>query len=234
MLEIRNLTVRYGGLTALSDVSLTVAEHSFVALIGANGAGKSSLFKAISGIANYTGTVTFDRTDLGPLVASQRARLGIAHVPEGRHVFKSMSVYENIVVGSFLRPSEPIQDSTVEELFALFPRLKERRAQLAGTLSGGEQQMLAIARALAGHPRVLMLDEPSMGLAPTVVDEIFECVSRLRSDKGLTVILVEQRAVEALELCDEGYLLQNGKIVLHGSPAQLISDARVKGAYVGA
>ena len=233
MLEISNITVRYGGLTALSDISLTVGDRAFVALIGANGAGKSTLFKAICGTVDLVqGAIAYNGAPLKGVETHDRARGGIAHVPEGRRVFKSMTVEENIDVGTFVgRAADNMRAR--EMIYGLFPRLWERRRQLAGTLSGGEQQMLAISRALACKPSLLLLDEPSMGLAPAIANEIFERVGALHREAGLSVLLVEQRVIEALELCDAGHVLQNGRIVLSGAPQELMSDARVRGAYVG-
>lgn len=233
MLEISDITVKYGGLTALSGVSLDVAERSFVAIIGANGAGKSTLFRAICGTVQPTaGDIRYRGGSLKGVPTHLRARAGIAHVPEGRHVFKSMTVEENIEVGHFVGDKQPIKH-VLDMVYTLFPRLGERRLQLAGKLSGGEQQMLAISRALAGNPSLLLLDEPSMGLAPAVADEIFQQVSSLHRRGSLTVLLVEQRVVEALELCDKGYVLQNGRIVMSGSPEQILNNQHVRDAYVG-
>ncbi len=234
MLELKDITIRYGGLTALQDVTFAVPAGAFVALIGANGAGKSTLFKAICGTVDLAaGQIRYRDADLSGVDTYRRAQLGIAHVPEGRRVFKTMTVEENVDVGTFSLPAGGSDRNTLDMIYGLFPRLAERRKQLAGTLSGGEQQMLAIARALASRPALLLLDEPSMGLAPTIVDEIFETVRRMHRERGLTILLVEQRVVEALELCDTGYVLQNGKIVLSGDPAKLMSDGRMSDAYVG-
>lgn len=232
MLRLENITVRYGGLTALEEVSLELAAGACMALIGANGAGKSTLFKAICGTVPLAGgAIVHQGRDIGALEAFERARLGIAHVPEGRLVFKTMSVEENLAVGAFAggRSNRPPYDM----LYGLFPRLAERRRQLAGTLSGGEQQMVAIARALAGRPSLLLLDEPSMGLAPAIVDEIFACIAALHRETGLTVLLVEQRVTEALDLCKVGQVLQNGRVVLTGPAAELMGDPRVREAYLG-
>lgn len=234
MLDLSGITVRYGGLTALSDVSLSVPAQGFVALVGANGAGKSTLFKAICGtVPLAAGRIVYDGKDLAALATHERARLGIGHVPEGRHVFKSMTVMENIEVGFYASESRRSDAATLSLIFELFPRLAERKAQLAGTLSGGEQQMVAIARSLAGKPRLLMLDEPSMGLAPAIVDEIFACIRRLHEEKNLAVLLVEQRVGEALELCDVGHVLQSGQIKFSGKPDELAADGRMQNAYVG-
>lgn len=234
MLELSNITVRYGGLSALTNVSFSVPAQGFVALVGANGAGKSTLFKAVCGtIPLVTGRILYEGRDLAPLKTHERARLGIGHVPEGRHVFKSMTVMENIEVGFYASESRRSDATTLSLIFDLFPRLAERKAQLAGTLSGGEQQMVAIARSLAGKPRLLMLDEPSMGLSPAIIDEIFACIRLLHEEKNLAVLLVEQRVGEALELCDVGHVLQSGRIKFSGKPDELAADGRMQNAYVG-
>lgn len=234
MLEVRNLTVRYGGLTALSGVSLNIEQGAFVALLGANGAGKSSLFKAICGTVDIAGgEILYRGSSITRLRTHARARLGIAHVPEGRHVFKAMTVAENLEVGMFASRDSGKRAEVLGMIYALFPKLAERQGQLAGTLSGGEQQMVAIARGLASHPSMLLLDEPSMGLGPAIADEIFERVRELHEKRGLTVLLVEQRVVEALDMCDSAHVLQNGRVVVSGPPELLRNDERVRSAYVG-
>jgi branched-chain amino acid transport system ATP-binding protein len=234
VLRIRSLSVAYGGLQALSDVSLEVARGQFVAVVGPNGAGKSTLFKAISGtVAPSAGTIEYDGRDLLGLTPSERARLGIAHVPEGRQVFASMSVLENLEMGAFAGADRVRWGELLPTILELFPILAERRDQLAGTLSGGEQQMLAIGRGLASAPELLMLDEPSMGLAPTVVDAIFDRIQLIHQQHGITVLLVEQRVAEALEFCDLGYVLETGRVVLEGSHELLMADARIRRAYLG-
>jgi branched-chain amino acid transport system ATP-binding protein len=234
VLSIRSLSVAYGGLKALSDVSLEVAKGQFVAVVGANGAGKSTLFKSISGtVAPITGTITYNGRDLLAVSPAERAQLGIAHVPEGRQVFASMTVMENLEMGAYTRAGRGRWSEMLPAILELFPVLAERRDQLAGTLSGGEQQMLAIGRGLASAPELLMLDEPSMGLAPAVVDVIFERIQQVHRERGLTILLVEQRVAEALEACDRGYVLETGKVVLEGSHDTLMSDARVRRAYLG-
>jgi branched-chain amino acid transport system ATP-binding protein len=235
MLSVDGLSVAYGGLMALRDLSITVEMGEFVAIIGPNGAGKTTLFKAISGtVAPRSGSVTFDGIDLLRVPPAQRARLGIAHVPEGRQVFRSLSVLDNLETGAFPRnPARSRWAQTRDRLFGLFPILAERRHQLAGTLSGGEQQMLAIARGLAGEPRLLLLDEPSMGLAPKIADAIFERIEEVHRSEKMTVLLVEQRVVEALEACDRGYVLESGRVTLSGPRETLLSDRRVKRAYLG-
>ncbi|MBW8269471.1 ABC transporter ATP-binding protein [Caldovatus aquaticus] len=234
MLDIEGFSVAYGGLRALSDVSLSVGEGQFVTIVGPNGAGKSTLFKAISGIVPpVSGSIRFQGRDLLAVPPARRAHLGIAHVPEGRQVFKTLTVRENIEMGAYTAAGRARFAQTLERIHELFPILHERAGQLAGTLSGGEQQMLAIARGLASAPRLLMLDEPSMGLAPAVADLIFERIAQIHREDGVTVLLVEQRVAEALELCDYGYVLETGRIVLEGPFRTLISDDRVRRAYLG-
>ena len=234
MLTIRSLDVAYGGLKALSEVSLEVERGQFVAVVGPNGAGKTTLFKTISGIVTPTGgEIVYNGRNLRDVPAAERAHLGIAHVPEGRQVFASMTVMENLEMGAYTRNGRTRWDELLPTIIALFPVLEERRDQLAGTLSGGEQQMLAIGRGLASAPDLLMLDEPSMGLAPTVVDAIFERIHAIHKDHGITILLVEQRVAEALESCDRGYVLETGRVVLQGSHGDLMSDARIRKAYLG-
>jgi branched-chain amino acid transport system ATP-binding protein len=234
VLSIRSLSVAYGGLRALSDVSLDVARGQLVAVVGPNGAGKSTLFKAISGtVTPLAGSITYDGRDLATVPAAERAHLGIAHVPEGRQVFASMTVMENLEMGAYTRGGRARRGELMPMIFDLFPVLAERRDQLAGTLSGGEQQMLAIGRGLASAPRLLMLDEPSMGLAPAVVETIFERIRAIHRAHGLTILLVEQRVVEALEACDHGYVLETGRVALSGPYQALMSDAGVRRAYLG-
>ena len=234
MLKIRSLSVSYGGLRALSEVSLEVARGQFVAVVGPNGAGKSTLFKAISGtVTPVAGEITYNGRDFTAVPAAERAHLGIAHVPEGRQVFASMTVMENLDMGAYTRNGRARKAELLPMILELFPVLGERRHQLAGTLSGGEQQMLAIGRGLASAPDLLMLDEPSMGLAPAVVDTIFERIRAIHRAHGLTILLVEQRVVEALELCDRGYVLETGRVALAGSHDALLADPRVQRAYLG-
>ena len=234
MLEISDLSVAYGGLHALTEVSLTVREGQFVTVVGPNGAGKSTLFKTISGIVPpLAGTIRFDGADLLALAADRRAHLGIAHVPEGRQVFRTLTVRENLEMGAYTTAGTKQWPHTIERIHTLFPILAERAGQLAGTLSGGEQQMLAIGRGLASAPRLLMLDEPSMGLAPAVTDTIFERISQVHREDGLTILLVEQRVAEALELSDHGYVLETGRIVLDGPYQTLLADDRVRRSYLG-
>ncbi len=232
MLEITRLSVNYGGLRALADVSLAVGEGQFVTIVGPNGAGKTTLFKAISGtVAAVGGGIRYEGKDLLAVPPAQRAHLGIAHVPEGRQPFAAMTVQENLEMGAYAAPAG--KPPPMERIFALFPVLAERRRQLAGTLSGGEQQMLAIGRGIASSPRLLMLDEPSLGLAPAVADAIFERVAALHREDGLTILLVEQRVAEAVQSCDFGYVLEGRRIVLSGSSAALLADDRIRTVYLG-
>jgi len=218
----------------LNDVSLDVENGQFVAVVGPNGAGKTTLFKTISGVVTpITGEITYKGQNLLNVPPNERAHLGIAHVPEGRQVFASMTVMENLEMGACTRKSRARRAELLKTVLELFPILGERRDQLAGTLSGGEQQMLAIGRGLASAPDLLMLDEPSMGLAPTIVDAIFDRIEFIHRQHGVTILLVEQRVAEALELCDRGYVLETGRMVLEGSHDTLISNTRVKHAYLG-
>jgi branched-chain amino acid transport system ATP-binding protein len=234
MLKIFGLSVSYGGLRALDEVSLEVGEGEFVTIVGPNGAGKTTLLRAISGsVRSAAGRLEFRGRDMGPLAAHQRAALGIAHVPEGRRVFPSLSVLENLELGSYRRAARPQRAAGLEAVLAMFPVLRERRQQLAGSLSGGEQQMLALGRGLMAQPDLLLLDEPSQGLGPRVVEQIFETIERIRKSRRLTILLVEQRVVEALELCDRGYVLETGRVALEGAHNALLADARVQRAYLG-
>ena len=234
MLKVSGLSVSYGGLHALEGVTLEVRAGEFVTIVGPNGTGKTTLLKAISGtVPAAAGRVEYRDRPLGRLRASARAALGIAHVPEGRRVFPSMTVLENLVMGSYRSAARARRREGLEETFALFPILRERRAQLAGSLSGGEQQMLAIGRGLMAVPDLLLLDEPSQGLGPRIVEQIFETIGEVRRRRQLTILLVEQRVVEALELCDRGYVLETGRVVLEGPRETLLGDARVQRAYLG-
>jgi branched-chain amino acid transport system ATP-binding protein len=234
MLEVRDLSVSYGGLRALQGVSLGVAEGQFVTVVGPNGAGKTTLFKAICGIVPPSaGTVQWKRASLLSRPAAARAHLGIAHVPEGRQVFRTLTVRENLEMGAYPRAGRAHWVQTLERIHTLFPILAERAEQYAGTLSGGEQQMLAIGRGLASAPRLLMLDEPSMGLAPAVAETIFERIAQIHKEDGLAILLVEQRVAEALELSDHGYVLETGRVVLDGPYQRLLADDRVRRSYLG-
>jgi branched-chain amino acid transport system ATP-binding protein len=234
MLELDQVHVAYGGLKALDGVTVKVGAGDFVSIVGPNGAGKTTLFKAISGVVPPSaGRIVFDGRDLATVPPAERPHLGIAHVPEGRQVFPNLSVLENLEMGAWTQAGRRDWRQNLDYILALFPVLSERRSQLAGTLSGGEQQMVAIGRGIASAPRLLMLDEPSMGLAPAIVDTIFERIVEIRRDRKLTVLLVEQRAVEALQSCDRGYVLETGRVVLEGSHDELLSNDRVRKAYLG-
>jgi branched-chain amino acid transport system ATP-binding protein len=233
VLAVEGLTVAYGGLTALAEVSLSVRAGQFVSIVGPNGAGKTTLFKAISGtVRPRGGRILFEDHDLLAVAPAERAHFGIAHVPEGRQVFPSMTVLENLEMGAYPQSGRQAWAKNLERIFALFPILADRRNQAAGTLSGGEQQMLAIGRGIASSPRLLMLDEPSMGLAPVVADLIFERVEELHRD-GLTILLVEQRVAEAVQSCDFGYVLETGRVVLEGTHDALLADDRIRSVYLG-
>jgi branched-chain amino acid transport system ATP-binding protein len=234
MLELDAVHVAYGGLKALDGVSVKVGGGDFVSIVGPNGAGKTTLFKAISGVVQpVSGRIVFEGQDLGAVAPSDRPHLGIAHVPEGRQVFPNLTVLENLEMGAWTEAGRRDWSANLDYILTLFPVLAQRSRQYAGTLSGGEQQMVAIGRGLASSPRLLMLDEPSMGLAPAIVDSIFERIIEIRRDKQLTVLLVEQRAVEALQSCDRGYVLETGRVVLEGTHDELLANDRVRKAYLG-
>ena len=234
MLSIENLSAGYSAIPVLKDVSIKVVAGQFVAIVGPNGAGKTTLFKTISGIVRPSaGSITFEGVDLLSIPASQRAHLGIAHVPEGRQVFPSLTVMENLEVGATTEAGRRGWKQNIERIFEWLPVLAERRDQFAGTMSGGQQQMLAIGRGLASSPKLLMLDEPSMGLAPTIADFIFERLIEIRQQSGLTILLVEQRVAEALESADHGYVLEAGRVALEGNNQTLRADDRVRRAYLG-
>jgi branched-chain amino acid transport system ATP-binding protein len=231
LLEVVDLQVKYGAITAIKGISFDVREGEIVALLGANGAGKTTTQKTVSGMLRpAAGSITFDGRQIDGIPPHRLIELGICHVPEGRHVFPRMTVEENLVMGAF-RFRTP-DDDLLAHVLDLFPRLKERFGQQAGTLSGGEQQMLAIGRALMGKPRLLLLDEPSMGLAPLVVAQIFEIVRGINAE-GVSVLLVEQNAHQALSLADRGYVLETGELVLSGSGRELLADDRIRAAYLG-
>ncbi|MFO1299305.1 MAG: ABC transporter ATP-binding protein [Burkholderiaceae bacterium] len=233
MLAIRDLSVFYGDAQALDGVSLEVGAGQVVALVGANGAGKTSLIRTVAGILKPRGgSIRFDGHEIGGLDSHRVCDLGVGQVAEGRQVFPSMSVLENLQVGAMLPRARAQASSTLERVFAMFPKLEERAGQLAGTLSGGEQQMLAIGRCLMGAPRMIMFDEPSLGLSPALVGEVFRTIRSLH-EQGMTVLLVEQNVAASLQLADRAYVLENGSIVLEGSGAALLDDPRVKEAYLG-
>ena len=232
MLELRDLVCRYGKVTAVKGLSLEVARGQLVALIGTNGAGKTTTLRAISGLLPAAGgSITFDGVDITHASARKILSLGIAHCPEGRHVFPYMTVAENLEMGCYLRRDHHEMAQDMDRLFEQFPRLAERRQQQAGTLSGGEQQMLAIARALMSRPKLIMFDEPSLGLAPNIVEVTFEIITGIR-DAGTTVLMVEQNALAALEMCDHAYLLESGSLALSGSGRELVDNPHVRSAYL--
>ena len=234
MFRIEGLTAGYSAIPVLNGVSIKVERGQFVAIVGPNGAGKTTLFKTISGIVRPSaGTITFEGHDLLAIRPAQRAHLGIAHVPEGRQVFPSLTVMENLEMGAMTEAGQRDWKYNIERIFEWLPILAERRGQFAGTLSGGQQQMLAIGRGLASSPKLLMLDEPSMGLAPTIADFIFERLIEIRRQSKLTILLVEQRVAEALESADHGYVLEAGRVALEGNNQTLRADDRVRKAYLG-
>ncbi|MGM9607592.1 MAG: ABC transporter ATP-binding protein [Oscillospiraceae bacterium] len=232
MLKVEDINVYYGAIHAIKDISFEVSEGEVVTLIGANGAGKSTILKTVSGLLrSKTGSIEFLGEKIGSVAPHKIVNRGLAHVPEGRRVFTRMSVEENLEMGAYTRPNNEVNDS-LALVYEQFPRLKERRKQVAGTLSGGEQQMLAMGRALMSKPKLLMLDEPSMGLAPILVDQIFEIIHSLHQ-AGTTILLVEQNAQMALSVADRGYVLETGRIVNSGEGKALLEDESVKKAYLG-
>ncbi len=233
LLTVKDLEVYYGKINALKGISFEVNEGEIVALIGANGVGKTTTLHAISGlIPSASGSILFDGKELTKLPAHKIVELGIAQVPEGRRIFQQLSVYENLKLGAFTRKDKNI-DQTLQTVYSHFPRLKERRKQQAGTLSGGEQQMLAMGRAMMSAPRLVLMDEPSMGLSPLLVKEVFEIIKAMH-DSGITVLLVEQNAKMALSIADRAYVLETGNIAMSGDAKALMDDERVKKAYLGA
>jgi branched-chain amino acid transport system ATP-binding protein len=233
LLEVRGLAVHYGGIRAVKDIRLVVAAGETVCVIGANGAGKSTTLRALAGLAPVArGSIAWRGADITVLPAYRRVRLGLSLVPEGRGVFPRMSVTENLQMGAYARADGAAIAQDVDQVYALFPRLAERRGQIAGTLSGGEQQMLAVGRALMGRPQLLLLDEPSMGLSPLMVEKIFDTLRAIAA-QGVTLLLVEQNANLALQVSDRGYVLENGAVAFHGPAPELLADPRVRAAYLG-
>ena len=233
MLELRKVCAGYGEIQVLHDISFTVNEGEFVSIIGANGAGKSTTLKVITSmIPHSSGELLWDGQPIGALPPYKIAALGIAHVPEGRRVFPQLTVEENLEMGSYLAEAKKHRRESLERVYDIFPRLKERRNQLGGTLSGGEQQMLAIGRGLMLRPRLLLLDEPSLGLAPVLVELLFQKLREIHA-QGLSVLLVEQNVLEALELADRAYVLENGRITLHGVAQDVLHNDHVRAAYLG-
>ncbi len=238
MLRLKNINTYYGKVHALKNVSLHLGEGEIVTLIGANGAGKTTILNTISGVTPAAGgEILFNKEPVAALAPDRIVKFGISQVPEGRQVFKPLSVEDNLELGAYLRYRNREEKGAIkrdmDRIFDLFPRLFERRKQLSGTMSGGEQQMLAIGRALMVKPRLLLLDEPSMGLAPLVVQEIFKVLEQLRQEQGTTILLVEQNAKAALKLADRGYVLETGKVILEGLADELLENAEVKRAYLG-
>ena len=233
MLEIRDLEVYYGMIQAIKGVSFDVNEGEVIALIGANGAGKTTILHTITGLlAAKSGKVNFNGTDITKVPGHKIVSMGMAHVPEGRRVFAQLSVYQNLMMGAYTRNDKQEISETLENVYHRFPRLEERKNQMAGTLSGGEQQMLAMGRALMSHPKIILMDEPSMGLSPIFVNEIFDIIKEV-SKGGTTVLLVEQNAKKALSIADRGYVLETGKIVLEGKADDLLHNDSIKKAYLG-
>ena len=233
LLEVKDLKVNYGGIEALKGISFHVDEGEIVTLIGANGAGKSTTVRAISSIVNAaSGTVTYNGADITKLDTQKIVEQGVVMVPEGRRVFANLSVLENLKIGAYLRSDKEAIEQDIEHVYAIFPRLKDRHWQMAGTLSGGEQQMLAVGRALMAKPKLLMMDEPSLGLAPLVVRDIFSIIRRI-NDEGVTVLLIEQNANAALKTADRGYVMVTGEITFSGTGTELLNDEAVKAAYLG-
>lgn len=233
MLKVHNINISYGAIHAIHDLSIEVNDGEIVTLIGANGAGKTSTLRAISGLNTIkSGVISYDGNAITNIGAHKIVAHGISQVPEGRRVFGDQTIEENLLLGAYLRKNKSEIKESMEEVFTLFPRVKERRKQLAGTMSGGEQQMLAIGRALMAKPKLLLLDEPSMGLAPIVVEEIFEIIKNIRKT-GTTILLVEQNANAALQIADRGYVLETGSVVLEGLAQDLLHDDSVRKAYLG-
>ena len=233
MLEVKDIEVYYGMIQALKGISFEVNEGEVIALIGANGAGKTTTLHTITGLLSpKKGSVLFEGQDITKVPAHKIVSLGMAHVPEGRRVFAELSVYQNLKMGAYTRKDKDEIAKTLEMVYKRFPRLEERKTQLAGTLSGGEQQMLAMGRALMSHPKIIVMDEPSMGLSPILVNEIFDIIKEV-SASGTTVLLVEQNAKKALSIADRAYVLETGKIVLEGDAKELMNDDSIKKAYLG-
>ena len=233
MLEVTNLTVSYGAIRALKGISFSVEQGEIISLIGSNGAGKTTTLHSISNlIKKQGGSVSFNGENITSLAADQIVKRGLIHVPEGRRIFANLTVRENLEMGAFIRKDKTGIKSDMERVYELFPRLKERVKQVAGTLSGGEQQMLAMGRGIMSQPKLLLLDEPSMGLAPILVDEIFDIIQRINKD-GTTILLVEQNAFKAMNIANRVYILETGNIIKSGDAKELITDPAVKAAYLG-
>lgn len=233
MLEVRDLEVNYGMIKAIKGVSFDVNEGEVIALIGANGAGKTTILHTVTGLLNAkAGSITFNSKDLRKTPAHKIVSLGMAHVPEGRRIFQELTVLENLKLGAYTRKDKSGIAETLKKVYERFPRLEERKNQVAGTLSGGEQQMLAMGRALMSNPKIILMDEPSMGLSPLFVSEIFDIIKSI-SENGTTVLLVEQNAKKALSIADRAYVLETGKIVLEGDANEMLNNEQIKKAYLG-
>ncbi len=234
MLEIKDLKVKYGGINALNGISMKVPEGKIITLVGANGAGKSTTLRSITKLVTpVSGSITYDGKELTHMSTQDIVKLGITLVPEGRHVFDDMTVDENLMIGAYLRKDKENFKEDIAFIHEIFPRLKERSKQLSGTLSGGEQQMLAVGRALMSRPKVMMMDEPSLGLAPLVVKDIFNIIQKVNKERGMTILLIEQNANAALKIADYGYVMETGSIGLEGTGQELLANERVKELYLG-
>ena len=234
MLEIKDLRVKYGGITALDGISMKVPDGKIITLVGANGAGKSTTLRSITKLVNpVSGSITYEGKELTHMNTQDIVKLGITLVPEGRHVFADMTVDENLMIGAYLRKDKENFKRDIAFIHEMFTRLKERAKQLSGTLSGGEQQMLAVGRALMSNPKVMMMDEPSLGLAPLVVKDIFNIIQKVNREKGVTILLIEQNANAALKIADYGYVMETGKIGLEGTGQELLANESVKELYLG-
>ena len=234
MLEIKDLRVKYGGIVALDGISMKVPEGKIMTLVGANGAGKSTTLRSITKLVTpASGSITYDGKELTHKNTQDIVKMGITLVPEGRHVFDDMTVDENLMIGAYLRKDKENFKKDIAFIHEMFPRLKERAKQLSGTLSGGEQQMVAVGRALMSNPKVMMMDEPSLGLAPLVIKDIFDIIKKVNKEKGMTILLIEQNANAALKIADYGYVMETGKIRLEGTGQELLANEQVKELYLG-
>lgn len=234
MLEIKDLRVKYGGIVALDGISMKVPEGKIITLVGANGAGKSTTLRSITKLVTpASGSITYDGKELTHKNTQDIVKMGITLVPEGRHVFDDMTVDENLMIGAYLRKDKENFKKDIAFIHEMFPRLKERAKQLSGTLSGGEQQMVAVGRALMSNPKVMMMDEPSLGLAPLVIKDIFNIIQKVNEEKGMTILLIEQNANAALKIADYGYVMETGKIRLEGTGQELLANEQVKELYLG-
>lgn len=234
MLEIKDLRVKYGGIVALDGISMKVPEGKIITLVGANGAGKSTTLRSITKLVTpASGSITYDGKELTHMNTQDIVKMGITLVPEGRHVFDDMTVDENLMIGAYLRKDKENFKKDIDFIHEMFPRLKERAKQLSGTLSGGEQQMVAVGRALMSNPKVMMMDEPSLGLAPLVIKDIFNIIQKVNKEKGVTILLIEQNANAALKIADYGYVMETGRIRLEGTGQELLANEQVKELYLG-